>query len=66
MPKEPTTQSEKMHLTLKRLMVPESLEIWWGGWWGGDTLVKTRGQGGGMGCPAVGGWTGRGIKKSGV
>jgi hypothetical protein len=22
-----------MHLTLKRLEAPGSLEVWWGGWW---------------------------------
>jgi hypothetical protein len=26
--------SEMMHLTLKRLEVPGSLEVRWGGWWG--------------------------------
>jgi hypothetical protein len=26
-------QSEKMHLTLKRLEAPGSLEVWWGGGW---------------------------------
>jgi hypothetical protein len=27
-------QSEKMHLTLKRMEAPGSLEVWWGGAWG--------------------------------
>jgi hypothetical protein len=32
-----------MHLTLKRLVAPGSLEVWWGGvgGGGGDILVKT-------------------------
>ena len=31
-----------MHLTLKRLEAPGSLEFWWGGvGWGGDILVET-------------------------
>jgi len=51
-----------MHLTLKRLEAPGSLEVWWGG----DLLLETgSGQGGGMGCGTVRGWTGSGIK-SGV
>jgi hypothetical protein len=39
--------SEMMHLTLKRLEAPGSLEIWWGGSW-----RYLRG--------AVGGWVGGG------
>jgi len=51
-----------MHLTLKRLEAPGSLEVWWGGW-GGDIIVESGdGAGGGMGCGTVGGWTRRGIK----
>jgi len=55
-----------MHLTLKRLEAPGSLEVWWGGW-DGDILVEMRvgGWGGGMGYGTVRGWTRRGIK-SGV
>jgi len=34
-------QSEKMHLTLKRLGAPQSLEVRWGGW-GSITLVDMR------------------------
>jgi hypothetical protein len=53
-----------MHLTLKRLEAAGSLDIWW-------VRVEMRhpcedrGQGGGMGCGKVRGWTERGIK-SGV
>jgi hypothetical protein len=32
-----------MHLTLKRLEAPGSLEVWWGGG-GRDILMKTEGQ----------------------
>ncbi|KRY62928.1 hypothetical protein T4D_14887 [Trichinella pseudospiralis] len=45
-----------MHLTLKRLEAPESLEVWWSG---GQEYR------GGIGCGSVEGWTRRGIK-SGV
>jgi hypothetical protein len=57
-----------MHLTLKRLEAPGSLEVRWGGRWvvgGGDNPCGDGGQGGDMGCETIGGWTGRGIK-SGV
>ena len=30
-------QSEKMHLTLKRLEAPGNLEVWWGGGMGAST-----------------------------
>jgi hypothetical protein len=49
--------SEMMHLTLKRLEVPGSLEVRWGWGWGhpqGDRMCR-----GGMGYGTVGGWTGR-------
>jgi len=54
-------QSEKMHLILKGLDAPGSLEVWCGGW-GEDILVKRWGVQGwgveeGMVC-----WTRRGIK----
>jgi hypothetical protein len=49
-----------MHLTLKRLETPGSLEVWWG--MGGDILMETGGCGVGIGCETVGGWTRRGIK----
>ena len=52
-----------MHLTLKRLEAPGSLEIWWRGGGGGDILLETGGWGGGMGWGTVRGWAGRGIKK---
>jgi hypothetical protein len=42
-----------MYLTFKRLEAPESLESWWGGSGGGNILVETVGQGGGMGCEKV-------------
>jgi hypothetical protein len=48
-----------MHLTLKRLEAPGSLEIRWGGGWGhppGDWV----GWGGGVGCGADKGWMGTG------
>ena len=32
-------QSEKMHLTLKRLEDPGTLEMWWDGW-GGDIFLE--------------------------
>jgi hypothetical protein len=39
-----------MHLTLKWLEAPGSLEVWWGrGGRGGDILAETGEQGGGMG-----------------
>jgi hypothetical protein len=48
-----------MHLTLKRLEAPGSLEVRWGGGLGhpGGNEV---GWGEGVGCGAVGGWIGRG------
>jgi hypothetical protein len=58
-------KSEKMHLTLKRLKAPGSLEVWWGGGEIGDILVETGGWRGGMGCGTIREWTRRGIK-SGV
>jgi len=53
-----------MHLTLMRLGAPGNLEVWWG-WWGGDIIVETGEQGGGVRYGTVGEWTGKGIK-SGV
>jgi hypothetical protein len=41
-----------MHLALKKLDAPWSLEVRWG--W--SIHVKTGGWGGGMGCEAVRGW----------
>jgi hypothetical protein len=45
-------QSEKMHLTLKRLEAPRSREVWWGR---GNILMETGRwqQGEGMGCGTV-------------
>jgi hypothetical protein len=40
MNKDRCTQSEKMHLTLKRLGVTGSGEVWWGG--GGGILFELR------------------------
>ena len=43
-----------MHINLKILEAPGSLEVRWGGWWGhphGDGV----GWGGGVGCGAVDG-----------
>jgi hypothetical protein len=57
------TAEDCMHLTLKRLEAPGSLEIWWRGGGGGDILLETGGWGGGMGWGTVRGWAGRGIKK---
>jgi hypothetical protein len=55
-----------MHLTLKRLEGPGSLEIWWSGEFRGvDIFIETEVQGGGMGFGTVRGSTGNGIK-SGV
>jgi hypothetical protein len=52
--------SEMKYLTLKRLEIPESLELRWGGGWGhpsGDGV----GWGGGVGCEQLeGGWEGVG------
>ena len=45
-----------MHLTLKRLMAPRSLEVRWGGV--GDIHVVTVGWGGGVGCGENRGWMG--------
>jgi hypothetical protein len=39
--------SEKMHLTLKKLEVPGSLEVWLGRWWVVETSSWRRGWGGG-------------------
>jgi hypothetical protein len=50
--------SEMMHLTFKRLMVPGSLEVRWGGVWGHPSEDEV-GWGGGVGCGAVRGWMGR-------
>ena len=48
-----------MHLTLKRLEAPGSLEVRWGGGWG-----HPRGDGvgweGDVGCGALGAWMGVG------
>jgi hypothetical protein len=38
-------QSEKMHVTLKGLEVPGSLEVWLGGWWGEKTSLWRQGYG---------------------
>jgi hypothetical protein len=49
--------SEMIHLNLKRLEAPGSLEARWGGGWGhpsGDGV----GWGGGVGCGTDGGWMG--------
>jgi hypothetical protein len=44
-------QSEKMHLTFKRLEGPENLEVRrYGALSGGDILVETGSGGGGMEC----------------
>jgi hypothetical protein len=53
-----------MHLTLKRLEAPGSLEVLWGrrGW---GHPHGDRGQGRGMGCGTVRGWIEKAIK-SGV
>jgi hypothetical protein len=45
-----------IHLTLKRLEAPESLEVRWDGEWR-HTLGDRR-WGGGMGCGADRGWMG--------
>jgi hypothetical protein len=50
-----------MHLTLKRLEAPGSLEVRWDG--GGDIHVETKGWGGYLGCGIVRVWIqGWGIK----
>jgi hypothetical protein len=51
-----------IHLTLKRLEAPGSLEVRWGGGGGGggDIHVETGVWGGSMGCGIVGGWIGGG------
>ena len=41
-----------MHLTVKRLEAPRSLEVSWGE--GGDIHMETGGWGGGVGCGTVG------------
>jgi hypothetical protein len=46
-----------MHLTLKRLKAPGSLEVRWGGSWG-HSYRDRMGCGRGVGCEAVGGWMG--------
>jgi hypothetical protein len=54
-------QSEMMHLTLKRLWSPGSLEVRWGGgvWWGHACGDRGMGRRYGMWNRE---WTGRGIK----
>jgi hypothetical protein len=47
------TQSEKMHLILKRLRAPGSGKVWWGEG-GEEILLEIRG-GGGVECRTVGG-----------
>jgi hypothetical protein len=42
-----------MHLTLKRLEAPGSLEVRWGGRWGHP--MDAKGWRGGVGCGVVGG-----------
>ena len=39
------TQAEKIYLTLKRLEVPGSLEVWWGGVGAGDNPHGDKGLG---------------------
>ena len=34
-----------MHLTLKRIKVPGSGEVWWGGWWWGAGILLESGGG---------------------
>jgi hypothetical protein len=46
-----------MHLTLKRLEAPGTLEIWWGGRSGHPHGVGVV-SGEDVGCGAVGGWMG--------
>ena len=48
-----------MHLTLKRLEAPGSLEVRWGGEWGHPHRDRI-GWEGVVRCRAVGGWMGRG------
>jgi hypothetical protein len=59
-----SVQSEKMHLTLKRLEAPRILEVWWyrawGWWW--EHPRGEKGLGGSMGCGTFRGCTRRGIK----
>jgi hypothetical protein len=49
--------SEMMHLTLKGLEAPGSIEVRWGEGWGHPLGDRVR-WGGGMGCGAVRGWVG--------
>jgi hypothetical protein len=52
-----------MHLTLKRLEAPGSLEVRWGGSVGVWNIhMETGVWGGGMGYGTARGWTGRGDK----
>jgi hypothetical protein len=44
--------SEMMHLTLKRMEAPGSLEVRWDGGWG-KSMWRWGGVGGGVGCGAV-------------
>jgi hypothetical protein len=55
-----------MHLTLKRLEVSRSLEVWWGWGQSRDIPVETRGQGGGMGVDWEGDkiWSSKSINQS--
>jgi hypothetical protein len=50
-----------IHLTLKRLEAPGSLEVRWGRGWGHPCEDRIW-WGGGMGCGAVGGWEGVDVK----
>jgi hypothetical protein len=50
-----------MHLTLKRLEVLGSLEVWWVGDVGASTWRQGVGWGRGVGCEAVTGWM-RGVE----
>jgi hypothetical protein len=45
-----SVHSEMMHLTLKRLVSPGSLEVKWGGGGGGSIHVETGGWRKGIGC----------------
>jgi hypothetical protein len=48
-----------IHLTLKRLEAPGSLEVRWGGGWGHPSGDRV-GLGGDVGCGAIRGWMWRG------
>jgi hypothetical protein len=57
------TQTEKMHLTLKRLGTPWSWEVWW---IGGSVRISSMKMGrGDLGYGIVVGWTVRGINLDG-